>query len=67
MTDVIAGGPTAEPSGGDAPVEHLDVVIVGAGISGIGSAYHLSTQLPHKRFAVLEALDGYGGKWNGHP
>ena len=31
-------------------VEHFDVLIVGAGISGIGAAYHLTTQCPDKRF-----------------
>jgi cation diffusion facilitator CzcD-associated flavoprotein CzcO len=36
-------------------VEHFDVLIVGAGISGVGSAYHLTTQLPGTRFVVLEA------------
>jgi cation diffusion facilitator CzcD-associated flavoprotein CzcO len=35
--------------------EHFDVLIVGAGISGIGSAYHLTTQLPGASFVVLEA------------
>ena len=35
-------------------VEFFDVLIVGAGISGIGAAYHLSTQCPDKRFVVLE-------------
>ena len=42
------------------------VLIVGAGISGIGSAYHLSTQLPGRSFLVLEALDGFGGTWKVH-
>ena len=35
-------------------VEHFDVIIVGAGISGIGSAYHLQEQCPDKSFLVLE-------------
>ena len=46
--------------------EHLDVIIVGAGISGIGSAYHLSTQRPEASFAVLEAMDTFGGTWRTH-
>ena len=37
--------------------EEFDVLIVGAGMSGIGSAYHLKTQCPDKSFAVLEAQD----------
>ena len=51
----------------DAPAhDHFDVIVVGAGISGIGAAYHLTTQTPEKRFAVLDALDDYGGTWRTH-
>ncbi len=49
-----------------APDETFDVLIVGAGMSGIGSAYHLSKRLPHLTFAVLEAQDGFGGTWRTH-
>jgi cation diffusion facilitator CzcD-associated flavoprotein CzcO len=48
------------------PTEHFDVVIVGAGISGVGSAYHLSHQCPEKSFVVLEALESFGGTWFVH-
>ena len=34
--------------------EHFDVLIVGAGISGIGAAYHLQTECPGKRYVILE-------------
>jgi cation diffusion facilitator CzcD-associated flavoprotein CzcO len=44
----------------------LDVLVVGAGISGIGAAWHLSTQCPGNRFLVLEALESYGGTWLVH-
>jgi cation diffusion facilitator CzcD-associated flavoprotein CzcO len=47
-------------------IEHFDVLIVGAGISGIGAAYHLVHQLPAKRFVVLDALESYGGTWRTH-
>jgi cation diffusion facilitator CzcD-associated flavoprotein CzcO len=47
-------------------VEDFDVLIVGAGISGIGSAYHLSQQLPNRSYVVLEAQGGYGGTWRTH-
>jgi monooxygenase len=43
---------------------HLDVLIVGAGISGIGAAYHLKRDLPHKTFAILEARQAIGGTWD---
>lgn len=47
-------------------VEAVDVLIVGAGISGIGSAYHLKTQCPDKSFLMLEAKDDIGGTWHTH-
>jgi cation diffusion facilitator CzcD-associated flavoprotein CzcO len=46
--------------------EHFDVLIIGAGISGIGGAYHLRQQCPGTRFVVLEALAGFGGTWLTH-
>ena len=46
--------------------EHFDVLIVGAGISGIGAAYHLSQQCPGKSFVVLEGLESFGGTWHMH-
>ena len=47
-------------------VEHFDVLIVGAGISGIGSAYHLKEQCPDKSFCVLEGMESFGGTWLMH-
>jgi cation diffusion facilitator CzcD-associated flavoprotein CzcO len=46
--------------------EHFDVVIVGAGISGVGGAYHLTHQCPGTRFVILEAQDHFGGTWWTH-
>ena len=46
--------------------EHFDVLIVGAGISGVGGAYHLSKQCPGTTFVVLESQDGFGGTWITH-
>lgn len=46
--------------------DQLDVLIVGAGISGIGAACHLRRQCPDKRFAVIDALDSFGGTWLTH-
>jgi cation diffusion facilitator CzcD-associated flavoprotein CzcO len=44
--------------------DHLDVVIVGAGISGIDAAYHLQTRCPGKTYTILEARDSIGGTWD---
>ena len=44
--------------------EHLDVVIVGAGISGISAAWHLQDRCPTKSYAVLERRDDLGGTWD---
>jgi cation diffusion facilitator CzcD-associated flavoprotein CzcO len=45
-------------------VEHLDVLIVGAGLSGIGAAYRLQTECPGKTYAILEARHAIGGTWD---
>ena len=49
-----------------AKTEHFDVLIVGAGISGVGAAYHLAEQCPDKTFVVLEGLESFGGTWLMH-
>jgi cation diffusion facilitator CzcD-associated flavoprotein CzcO len=54
------------PSHETSTPEHLDVLIVGAGISGIGAAYHLTQQRPGTSFVVLDALDDFGGTWRTH-
>ena len=45
---------------------YVDVVIVGAGVSGIGAAYHLRDQFPDRTFVVLDAQDNRGGTWWTH-
>jgi len=52
----------AGPTG--AAAEHIDVLIVGAGISGIDAAYHLQTRCPNKSYLILEARDRIGGTWD---
>ena len=44
--------------------ENFDVMIIGAGISGIDAAYHLQTALPKKTYAILEGRDAVGGTWD---
>ena len=46
--------------------EHFDVLIVGAGISGIGGAYHLNQQCPGTSYAILETQESFGGTWLTH-
>jgi monooxygenase len=46
------------------PEEHLDVLIVGSGISGICAAYHVQAKCPGKTFAILEARGSMGGTWD---
>lgn len=43
---------------------HVDVAVVGAGISGISAAYHLQTLCPDRTFSILEARDDIGGTWD---
>jgi len=51
---------TGEESG----VEHFDVLIVGAGLSGIGAAYHLQAECPNKSYLILEGREAIGGTWD---
>jgi monooxygenase len=44
--------------------EHVDVLIVGAGLSGVGTACHLQAHCPDKTYAILEARDAIGGTWD---
>ena len=45
-------------------VEHFDVIIVGAGLSGIGAAHHLQLESPGKTYAILEGRADIGGTWD---
>src|SRR5262245_35383555 len=45
-------------------MEHLDVLVVGAGISGISAAWHLQTHCPTKTVALFEARESLGGTWD---
>jgi cation diffusion facilitator CzcD-associated flavoprotein CzcO len=45
-------------------VEHFDVLVIGAGISGIGAGYYLQKDCPGRRYAILEGRSDLGGTWN---
>ena len=45
-------------------MEHFDVLIVGAGLSGIGAGYHLQAECPRRTYAIFEAREAIGGTWD---
>ena len=66
--DVMAATGEAAPGGlamtEPEMIEHRDVLIVGAGLSGIGAAHHLQAAFPARTYAILEARDAIGGTWD---
>ncbi|SMD19604.1 flavin-containing monooxygenase [Kibdelosporangium aridum] len=44
--------------------EHVDVLIIGAGLSGIGAAHHIHSAFPRRTYAILEAREAIGGTWD---
>ena len=61
MTDTATSLPSRSTG-----VEHVDVLVIGAGISGIGAGYHLTQQRPQTTFAILESKATFGGTWDTH-
>ncbi|MGN6375167.1 MAG: flavin-containing monooxygenase [Sphingomonas sp.] len=45
-------------------MEHVDVIVVGAGLSGIGAGYHLQTECPDRSYLILEGREAIGGTWD---
>jgi monooxygenase len=60
MTEAKSGSPMETFT----PLEHVDVLIVGAGLSGIGAGYHLQANCPGKSYLILEGRDCIGGTWD---
>jgi len=61
--------PTTAPAEGTEAIQnagHFDVLIVGAGVSGLGAAHHLRDQLPGRTFVILDVQDNRGGTWWTH-
>jgi monooxygenase len=61
MLDNTVAVPTTETAGA---VAHFDVLVIGAGLSGIGAGYHLQRRCPRLRYAILEAREAIGGTWD---
>jgi monooxygenase len=57
---------TTLPQPSSREVQHVDVLVVGAGVAGIDAAYHLRKEFPDRSFVVLEAQDNRGGTWWTH-
>jgi monooxygenase len=55
---------TSAQTPGHVQPEHFDVIVVGAGISGIGAGYHLQTMSPQRSYVVLEGRNDIGGTWD---
>lgn len=51
-------------SGNSGEVEHLDVIVIGAGLSGIAAGYHLQDQAPWAEYTILESRSAIGGTWD---
>jgi monooxygenase len=49
---------------GTVTIEHFDVLIIGAGLSGIGAGYHLQSRCPGRSYVILEGRDRIGGTWD---
>ena len=56
--------PEARTPGSGGETEHTDVLIVGAGLSGIGAAWHLQKHCPQKSYAIVEQRETSGGTWD---
>ena len=64
MPDATAAATPTARLDDSAPAQHFDVLIVGAGLSGIAAGYYLQSQCPGRSFAILEAREGMGGTWD---
>jgi monooxygenase len=64
MTATAIPARTLDPADAAPPADSVDVLIVGAGLSGIGAAFHLQQRCPSTTYAILEARNAIGGTWD---
>jgi len=64
MASAASKRPTHSNADEGQAIERFDVLIVGAGLSGIDAGYRVSTECPDKSYAILEARDAIGGTWD---
>ena len=62
--DAMTADTSPLDAGAPARTEHVDVVVVGAGLSGVGAGYRLQTECPDKTYAILESRGSLGGTWD---
>ena len=62
--DAVTAARRTPSTGPETRAEHVDVLIIGAGISGIGAGYHLQANCPSKSYVILEGRDAIGGTWD---
>src|SRR6516165_9464413 len=66
MTTTAPATAAGQGTGETQDAVHVDVLIVGAGVSGIGAAHHLREHFPSRSFVILDAQDNRGGTWWTH-
>ena len=64
MASATETSPSPASTDSGSAIERFDVLIVGAGLSGIDAGYRVSTECPNKSYAILEARDAIGGTWD---
>ncbi len=64
VTAPLSNPPEENAFGSGGGTEHFDVLIVGAGLSGIGAAWHLRRDCPDKSYVILEGREAIGGTWD---
>jgi monooxygenase len=64
LSSDLKSAAASDPNDKRMAVEHFNVLIIGAGLSGIAASYYLQSRCPDRSFAILEARDAIGGTWD---